>query len=185
MLLNVKCGAAPPNTQAPVEPASQAFAPASLVSMPQGSPAPLAPRSLPSQPEAPTQDVASTPTRRMTVPGRAGEPNLAPVTAHDYTWSDEAVTLSIGGSVPRPSWSVHLLSGETIVEEGDAMGPGRTLRPLDSFLAMLPLDQFSRMVRLTSVKLHAFLLRASTAGKVLKFVGILFLGTRFEFGSRS
>ena len=110
---------------------------------------------------------------------------MAPVTVHDYTWSAEAGTLSIGGVVPRRSWSVRLLSGETIAEEGDAMGPGRTRRALDYSLAMLPLDQLIRMVRLTSVKLSARRLRATTAGEVLKFVRVLLLGTRYEFGSRS
>jgi len=63
MLLNVKCGAAPPMTQAPVEPASQASAPVPLGSMLQGSPAPLTSRSLPSHPDTPTQQMTSTPTR--------------------------------------------------------------------------------------------------------------------------
>jgi len=155
MLLSVKCGAAPPMTQAPVEPASQASAPVPLGPMPQGSSAPHTSRSLSSHPDAPTQHMTPTPTRMMTAPGSVGEPIVAPVTVHDNTWSAEAVTLSIGGIVPRRSWSVRLLSGETIAEEGDAMGPGRTRHALDYFLAMLPLDQFSRMVRLTSVKLSA------------------------------
>jgi len=166
MLLNVKCGAAPPMTQAPVEPASQASAPVPLGSMPQGSPSPLTSRSLPAHPDAPTQQMTSTPTRMMTAPGSAGETTVAPVTVHEYTWSDEAVTLSIGGIVARRSWSVRLLSGETIAEEGDAMGPGRTRHALDYFLAIFPLDQLSRMVRLTSVKLSALRLRATTAGEV-------------------
>jgi len=110
---------------------------------------------------------------------------VAPVTVHDYTWSAEAGTLFIGGVVPRRSWSVRLLSGETIAKEGDAMGPGRTRRALDYFLAMLPLTQLSWMVRLTSVKLSARRLRAITAGEVLKFVRVLLLGTRYQFGSRS
>jgi len=96
---------------------------------------------------------------------------VASTTAHDYTWSAEAVTHSIGGSVPRRSWSVRLLSGEAPVEEGDAMDPGRTRRPLDYFLAMCPLDQLSRMVRLTSVKLDSRRLRATTVGEVLKLLG--------------
>ena len=89
-------------TQAPVEPASQASAPVSLGAMPLGSPGPFTPRSRPSQPEAPTQVVSSTPTRRKTAAGLAGEPNVAPVTVHDYTWSSKAVTLSVGGRVRAP-----------------------------------------------------------------------------------
>jgi len=50
MLLSVKCVAAPPMMQAPVEPVSQDSAPESLGSMRQGSPAPLTHRSPPSQP---------------------------------------------------------------------------------------------------------------------------------------
>ena len=66
---------------------------------------------------------------------------MGEVRAHYFMWSSKAVTLPIEGSVPRRSWSVRLLSGETIVEEGHAIGRGRTRRPLDYFLAMFLQEQ--------------------------------------------
>ena len=161
MKLNVQCSAAPPMTQSPMERPSQASARLSLGWMPQGSPAPLTSRSLSSHPDAPTQDMTFTPTCKMTARGCAGERNVAPVTVQDYTWSAEAVSLLIGGIDPRRSSSFRPPSGETTAEEGDAVGPGPTRRALEYFLAMLFLEQLSRMVRLTSVKPSARRLRAT------------------------
>jgi len=110
---------------------------------------------------------------------------MAPVTAHEFNWSAEAVMLSIGTSVPRRLWYVRLLSGETTVEESDVMGSGRTRRPLDYFLVRCPPDHFSRIVRLTFVKLDAHRLRETTVGENFRITGIRLLCTRYEFGSRS
>jgi len=80
---------------------------------------------------------------------------------------------------------VRLSSDETIVEEGDSIGPGRTGRPLDYVLAMFPKEKLGRMVGLTCAQLSARRFNTTTAGAVLKFIGMLVMGTCHEFGSRA
>lgn len=109
----------------------------------------------------------------------------ARVTAHGLDWSARPVSEPVGGPVPRHAWSVRTLSGEVIHEQGDAVGPGQSRLPYDYFMAMFPLDQLVRMVRLTSAKLAARNRPATTAGEVLKFLGVILLATRYEFGARA
>jgi hypothetical protein len=52
-------------------------------------------------------------------------------------------------------------------------------------MAMLPLDALMRIVTLTSDKLQEKGKHLTTGGEILKFFGILILGTRYEFGSRA
>jgi len=161
---------------------------AALGSGSQGSAALPPARTTSSQPASPPPTDHSPPASHAQEPAPAlcaGAPPAGKVRAHDFVWFYAAVTLPIGGSLPRRSWSVRLLSGETIFEDGDAIGPGRTRRPLDYILDMFPQQQLGRMVRLTSAKLEARRFNTTTAGEVLKFIGVLVLGTRHEFGSRA
>jgi len=52
-------------------------------------------------------------------------------------------------------------------------------------MAMFPVDQLVRMVRLTSAKLRTRGMQQTTAGEVLKFIGVTLLATRYEFGARA
>lgn len=124
-------------------------------------------------------------------PSTAGSPSAGPSSApavaetHGYRWTQERVTSPVGGSLPRQMWSVRTLTGDHISEGGDAVGPGRTREAVDYFLAVFPADQLSRMVSLTCAELDALDEPGTSAGEVLKFVGLLVLTTRFEFGSRA
>jgi hypothetical protein len=51
-------------------------------------------------------------------------------------------------------------------------------------MEMFPNDQLARMALLTCKVLEENKKRPTTAGGVLKVIGILILGTRFEFGKR-
>lgn len=119
--------------------------------------------------------------------GGGGTPPQArpTVAAHGYTWTARAVPAPVGGPVPRQAWSVRTLSGEVIHEEGDTVGPGVSRGPYDYFMATFPVDQLVRMVHLTSAKPRARGMQATTAGEVLEFLGVVILGTRYEFGARA
>jgi Transposase IS4 len=89
----------------------------------------------------------------------------------------------IAGPVHRRTWSVQSVTGDTIAENCDAIS--RLPRSAyDYFMAMFPHYQLVRMVLLTSKVLEENKKRPTTAGEVLKVIGILILGTRFEFGKR-
>jgi hypothetical protein len=57
--------------------------------------------------------------------------------------------------------------------------------PHEYFMAMFPPDALIRIVTLTSEKLREKGKQVTTGGDSSKFVGILILGTRYEFGSRN
>eukprot|EP00170_Pyropia_yezoensis_P004689 contig_19035_g4703 len=77
------------------------------------------------------------------------------------------------------------MPGAVIMEGGDSVGVGRSRTAYDYFLSMFPMDQLTRMVRLTSTNLQGRGLPATTAGEMLKFIGVLILATRYEFGARA
>jgi Transposase IS4 len=52
-------------------------------------------------------------------------------------------------------------------------------------MAVFPTDQLVRIVRLTNEKLNLKKLPCTTTAELLKFIGVLILGTRYEFGSRA
>ena len=50
---------------------------------------------------------------------------------------------------------------------------------------MFPYEQLKAMVELTNVALQKLNDKATSAGELLKFFGVVLLGTRFEFGKRN
>eukprot|EP00170_Pyropia_yezoensis_P001688 contig_7251_g1692 len=74
------------------------------------------------------------------------------------------------------------MSGEVSIEEGDSVGEARGRTAYDYFITMFPMDQLTRMVRLTSTKLEAWALRLTTRGELLKPIGVIIPATRYEFG---
>jgi hypothetical protein len=105
-------------------------------------------------------------------------------TAHATAWceDDDACQMHMGGNVPFREWSIR-----TVV--GHWLGPGsdsrKSMSRFECFLLMFPPDQLSAMVTLTSEKLLSKNKVAMTPGKSLKFIGVLILSTRFEFGARA
>lgn len=143
---------------------------------------------------APPPPVGCPPEATPSLPMHAGSgsrapPALAPgpagATAHGYVWKEGAATEPVGGPVPRQWWSVSTPAGEFIQEEGNTMGPGASRAVCDYFMAMFPMDQLVRMVRLTSIKLLSRGAQPTTAGEVLKFIGVTLLATRYELCSRA
>lgn len=178
---SVKAGPPPaltPSPPVPGTPPSQVSLAGDLSARPVSSSAPIGVSSaLPPRPET----VSSTP-QTLTPP-----PSVDPAitSAHGLSWTAGPVSEPVGGPVARRVWSVRTMPGEVIVEEGDAVGPGQARTAYDYFLCMFPMDQLTHMVRLTSPKLEARGLPPTTAGEVLKLMGVLILVTRYEFGARA
>jgi Transposase IS4 len=83
---------------------------------------------------------------------------------------------------PR-EWFIRTPAGEMLRPDGD-----RGLRsPLDYFLLMMPPSQLSEMAQLTNIQLRKSGSQkvAKIQGELLRFIGVLLLSTRFEFGSRA
>jgi len=96
-----------------------------------------------------------------------------------------AVNEPVGGPVPRQAWSIRTITGELIYEEGDLLGPGQSRKPYEYFMAMFPMTQLVLMVRLTSDKFETRGMRPTTAGDLLKFIGVTALVTRYEISARA
>jgi len=173
-LRSVKAGFAPAPTPSPPPSGLEVGSP-----MTQASPAADA-RHEPGQPPLPSLGDAVRADGAVSL-----EPPTAPttVTAHGLTWAAGGVAESVGDPVARRTWSVRTLPGELIFEEGDMVG--QTRAPDEYFLAMFPMDQLTRMVRLTSPALEGRGMQPTTRGELLRFIGVTILATRYEFGSRA
>lgn len=117
-------------------------------------------------------------------PGASSSAPLA-ATAHGYAWTQMYKTEPVGAPIPQQAWSGRTLTGEVIFEEGDSVGPVSKRSSYDYFLAMLPMEQLVRMVRLTSSKLEERRQPPTTTRELLKFIGVLVLATRYDFGARA
>jgi len=187
-LASVYAGPAPTHELLPEVSAAEEGSPVTQASQPAGATCPTPPRS-----PTPPIFVPPTATPGTSPPPASGQaPSPSPLagvsataTAHGRTWEAVAVNEPVGGPVPRQAWSVRTPGGELIHEGGDTLGPGRTRKPFDYFMAMFPVDQLVRMVRLTSAKLRIRRMQQTTDGEVLKFIGVTLLATRYEFGARA
>jgi Transposase IS4 len=82
-------------------------------------------------------------------------------------------------------WTLQTAVGGTIVEGGDSGSAIPPRRPYDYFMAVFPPYQLVRMVELTNKKLADNKNPQLTTGEQLKFLGVLILGSRYEFGHRA
>jgi hypothetical protein len=105
------------------------------------------------------------------------------VVATGVEWIAKTALQPIGRPVPRRVWAVQSLSGDTITENGGAIRM-MTRSSYEYFMAMFPQDLLARIVRLTSRGLEDRDKTATSAGEVLKFIGVPIVATRFEFGNR-
>jgi hypothetical protein len=91
--------------------------------------------------------------------------------------------MPLNGAVWPRGWFIRTQTSEMLYPNGD-----RGLRsPLDYFLLMMPPSQLSEMTRLTNIQLRksGYQKVATTQGELLRFIRVLLLSTRFEFGSRA
>jgi hypothetical protein len=79
-------------------------------------------------------------------------------------------------------YTLQTAVGDTIVEGGDSRSAIPPQRPYDYYMAVFPSDQLVRMVELTNKKLTINKKPQLTTGELLKFLGVLIFGARYEFG---
>ncbi len=105
--------------------------------------------------------------------------------AHGVLWKQKDVNAPIGGRIPRRYWQMRTFGGDSITE-GDDAGPARSRRTtIDYFMASFPHVHLLEIVRVTSDKLQRKQKRGLSTGELLKFFGVLVLGTRYKFGRRA
>jgi Transposase IS4 len=98
---------------------------------------------------------------------------------HGVEWRRKTVLEPIGGVVARRTWSVRSITGDLIFEGGNAIRGDNRRRPYVYFMAIFPPDALMRIVMLTSEKIREKGKQVTAGGEILKFFGILILGTRY------
>jgi hypothetical protein len=122
------------------------------------------------------------PERSPTLPQ---SPRDKPIVVHGVEWPRKNVLEPIGDVVSRTTRSVRSATGDLIVEGGDAICGDNRCTPYEYFIATFPPDALTRIVSLTTEKLREKWRHDMTDGEILKFFGILILGTRYKYGSRA
>jgi hypothetical protein len=82
-------------------------------------------------------------------------------------------------------WTLQTAAGDMIIERGDAGSAISPRRPCFYFMATFPPDQLAHTIETTNVRLETIKQPQLTTGELLKFFGVLILGTRHEFGHRA
>lgn len=180
-LSSVKAGPPPPPLPCP----SQSGTPSTQVSQAELQSTPPASSAAPIGASSRVPPLPEADTRATRAPSQARTTPAATTAVHGVRWTAGPVSQPVGGPVARRLWSVRTMPGAVIMEGGDSVGVGRSRTAYDYFLSMFPMDQLTRMVRLTSTNLQGRGLPATTAGEMLKFIGVLILATRYEFGARA
>ena len=106
--------------------------------------------------------------------------------AHGRTWVKDDRLLKgheINGPVPHREWFVLDSMGERIGRVNT--DKARCMSRLDFFLLMFPPEHLTRIIAMTNEQLRSKERKEITKGELLKFFGVIILGTRLEFGSRS
>jgi hypothetical protein len=111
--------------------------------------------------------------------------NIISWNAHGVEWKQRDVLQPVGGAVVRRMWEMRTVGGESIVEGGDSGTLAPRRRPFDYFMAAFPQSHIVHMEQLTSKALQTKGKREISPGELLKFFGVLILGTRYKFGKRS
>ena len=109
-------------------------------------------------------------------------PPVAKVHVTEWNLLGEGVDRPINGSFGQYDWSIKVPSTGSILKPGCELG--RNMSKLDYFLLMFPPEQLNEMTRLTNINLQKQKFITTTKGEVLKWFGLLILGTRYEFSSR-
>ena len=103
--------------------------------------------------------------------------------AHGVVRSQREVLEPVGAVLPRRMSEMPGIGEQSIVEGGDS-GTSATRRPLDYLMATLPHGHLIKMVQWASEALQDKGNRGVSTGELLKFLGILILGTRYHFGKQ-
>jgi hypothetical protein len=106
--------------------------------------------------------------------------------AHGTAWyvDNSAITgTDLNGPIPSRKWYVEDQFGDRL--SASSLEKGKCMSRLCFFLLMFPPDHLLKIVALTNNQLQQKRNQADTTrGEILKFFGVIILGTRFEFNSR-
>ena len=102
------------------------------------------------------------------------------VSSHAVDWSAKDINSPLNGPMPRRHWSVSSVTGQKISENQGI----HSLSPFDYFQWMFPMSHLSTIVMLTNRELSRFDKQPTNVSEVLKFIGVLVLMSRYEFGPR-
>jgi len=99
-------------------------------------------------------------------------------------WHEGETNVDINGRVDRKYWKLVNQdgSGNDFYPGSDS---GKELRPLDFFMAVMPMKQLREMEKNTSASLIATGKAPTSIGEILKWIGVNILATRYEFGDRA
>ena len=96
--------------------------------------------------------------------------------------NDSALVNNINGNIPHRLWYVTTPLGDQITQNDTNII--ESMSRLDIFLLMFPPQQLQHIINLTNTNLRKEGQRDTTKGEIVKFFGIIILGTRFEFRAR-
>jgi len=101
--------------------------------------------------------------------------------AHDMTWEKTAEqTVSVTDEMPAIQWC-------WIDAFGDRLYPGSRnitlMTRLEIFYQVFPREAIDTILTLTNEKLARGRSKKLTEGELIRFIGLIILATRFEFGS--
>ena len=110
----------------------------------------------------------------------ASSVRLPVVECHGNKWFEGNTELPTNGNFVHKTWKLTCQYSGTDVTPGCDLA--KQFSPLDFFMAVFPKKQLSMMVEETSAKLQKEGKPRLTKGELLKWIGVLVLITRFEFG---
>jgi Transposase IS4 len=112
-----------------------------------------------------------------------GASQVPTVTCHGLEWFSADTTLPTNGPFTQKTWK--LTCQYTAKEFTPMCDEGKDITAMEFFMAVFPAKQLSLMVEETNKNLVKDGKAKTTKGEVLKWLGVLLLITRFEFGDRS
>jgi Transposase IS4 len=108
------------------------------------------------------------------------------VECHDRKWFEGNTEAVVNGKHSSKAWKLEDQYGRGFeFTPGCDRGPKPKYTALDYFLAVFPKQQLQDMQERTSKELEDNGLQPTSVGELLKFMGVLILITRFEFGARA
>lgn len=103
------------------------------------------------------------------------------VDAHGLLWKKQNITSHLNGYVIAKLWEVKNITGDSIGEHCARTG----MTPYDYFTWMFPMSHIAKIVTLTNINLLKDRCAVTDASEILRFIGVLVLMSRFEYGPRA
>jgi hypothetical protein len=121
--------------------------------------------------------------QQIMMPAIPNDADVVVTTAHEREWYkyDAAIGASINGQVPYREWGLHIPTRE-VWRDGD--NSDETITHLEVFLQMFPTQQLNNTFTLMNIQLNDRNWKETTKQELLKFIGVVFLCTKYEWNNR-